>query len=99
MSRNDEDSALGLLAALEEEQYGTLGNVTRDSSDPRLDLLRRFSTARLRLEAAVHRQLIELHRPVAHGCAGTDGRSPCPTLRLLSLPFADHPDYRQEWRP
>ncbi len=24
---------------------------------------------------------------------------PCPTLRLLALPFADHPDYREEWRP
>lgn len=24
---------------------------------------------------------------------------PCPTLRLLALPYADHPDYRDEWRP
>lgn len=23
----------------------------------------------------------------------------CETLRLLALPFADHPDYCQEWRP
>lgn len=23
---------------------------------------------------------------------------PCPTLRLLALPYADHIDYRQEWR-
>lgn len=23
----------------------------------------------------------------------------CPTLRLLTLPYADHPDYREEWRP
>lgn len=23
----------------------------------------------------------------------------CPTLRLLALPYADHPDYRAEWRP
>jgi hypothetical protein len=23
----------------------------------------------------------------------------CLTLRLLALPFADHPDYREEWRP
>jgi hypothetical protein len=22
---------------------------------------------------------------------------PCPTLRLLALPYVDHPDYRQEW--
>lgn len=23
----------------------------------------------------------------------------CPTLRLLALPYADHPDYRSEWAP
>ncbi|GAB3376343.1 DUF6221 family protein [Amycolatopsis echigonensis] len=23
----------------------------------------------------------------------------CPTIRLLALAYADHPDYRQEWRP
>ena len=25
--------------------------------------------------------------------------APCPTLCLLALPYADHPDYRPEWRP
>ncbi|MFC8009140.1 DUF6221 family protein [Streptomyces cinereoruber] len=24
---------------------------------------------------------------------------PCATLRLLALPYAKHPDYREEWRP
>jgi len=24
---------------------------------------------------------------------------PCPTLRLLALPFADRPGYQEEWRP
>lgn len=24
---------------------------------------------------------------------------PCPTLRLLALPHADHPDYREGWKP
>lgn len=24
---------------------------------------------------------------------------PCPTLRLLALPYASHPDYRAEWSP
>lgn len=24
---------------------------------------------------------------------------PCPTLRALALPYADHPDYREEWKP
>ena len=25
-------------------------------------------------------------------------RAPCPTLRLLALPYADHEGYREEWR-
>ena len=25
--------------------------------------------------------------------------SPCRTLSLLALPYADHPDCREEWRP
>jgi hypothetical protein len=24
---------------------------------------------------------------------------PCPTLRLLALPYAGHPAFREEWRP
>lgn len=24
---------------------------------------------------------------------------PCPTIRALAVPYADHPDYREEWRP
>ncbi|MET9728696.1 DUF6221 family protein [Streptomyces zaomyceticus] len=24
---------------------------------------------------------------------------PCPTLRLVALPYADHPDYQDAWRP
>ncbi len=24
---------------------------------------------------------------------------PCETVQLLALPYADHPDFRQEWRP
>lgn len=24
---------------------------------------------------------------------------PCPTIRLLAFPYADHPDYDESWRP
>jgi uncharacterized protein DUF6221 len=26
-------------------------------------------------------------------------KRPCTTLRLLALPYSDHPDYRDDWRP
>lgn len=32
-------------------------------------------------------------------CGGCSHPEPCPTLRLMALPFADHPDYREDWRP
>lgn len=33
------------------------------------------------------------------GWATTDPTSGCETLRLLALPYTDHPDYREEWKP
>lgn len=48
-------------------------------------------------------QLTDCERCVDHndgqGTRGHDLSIPCPTLRMLALPYADHPDYRQEWRP
>lgn len=35
-------------------------------------------------------------------CRGIKNRrlaAPCNTLRFLALPYANHPDYRDEWRP
>jgi hypothetical protein len=34
-----------------------------------------------------------------HQDGWADVPSPCDTLRLLALPYADHPDYREEWKP
>lgn len=27
------------------------------------------------------------------------GEAPCPTMRILAAVYADHPDYREEWKP
>jgi hypothetical protein len=32
-------------------------------------------------------------------CLGCGHPEPCPTLRLMALVWADHPDYRETWRP
>ena len=44
-----------------------------------------IGTDRLLAECEAKRQLIDLTIPHV--------------LRILALPYADHPDYRQEWRP
>jgi hypothetical protein len=70
--------------------------------------------ARVLAEVDAKRRILELHRastdhhadkdPYCVGCweaGGLDGAPshPCPTLRLLALPYADHPDYDEAWRP
>lgn len=64
-------------------------------------------------ECEAKRRIVEHHArvpddegdPAADLCAvcsanGPDAQGwPCDTLRLLTLPYADHPDYRSEWRP
>ncbi len=32
-------------------------------------------------------------------CESPDAPWPCATVRLIALPYAGHPDYREEWRP
>lgn len=68
----------------------------------------RHDPARVLAEVTAKRAIVELHEPYAsesHGGAacwvcGPGGFPwPCTTLRLLALPFADHSDYREEWKP
>ena len=61
-------------------------------------------------EVKAKRRLLDLHEPaeteyidgdVCMACTavGDGPHYPCLTLRLLALPYTDHPDYREEWRP
>jgi len=69
----------------------------------------RHDPARALREVAAKRRLIEAHHRSGQTCPrcslGTeDGQvvfelDPCETLRLLALPYVDHPDYQPEWAP
>ncbi|MEW2351458.1 DUF6221 family protein [Streptomyces sp. NPDC006684] len=70
----------------------------------------RHDPVRTLAEVEAKRALLELHHEVEDPqemqdfCATCDVTGkypeyPCQTLRLLALPYADHPDYREEWRP
>ncbi len=69
----------------------------------------RWDPARVLAEVEAKRRIIDEHEPLQNGCCDTcceDGPYgdsnqawPCRTVRLLALPYADHPDYREEWRP
>jgi hypothetical protein len=65
--------------------------------------------ARVLAECEAKRRIVETH-PIypdgdQHDCPGPwpgyqdAPNEPCPTLRILALPYADHPDYRESWRP
>lgn len=63
----------------------------------------RYDPARVLREVEAKREIIELHtaepNQQSDECPHDLQELPCPTLRCLALPYADHPDYREEWRP
>lgn len=73
----------------------------------------RHDPARVLAEVDAKRQIIDWHERqcTCDPCTADGNELPntgrpdggygddCPTLRLLALPYADHPDYREEWRP
>ncbi|MEU8760671.1 DUF6221 family protein [Streptomyces sp. NPDC048659] len=69
----------------------------------------RHDPARVLAEVDAKRRILELHGPAEYEYSDVDICStcdrggplphPCPTLHLLALPYADHPDYDEAWRP
>jgi hypothetical protein len=74
----------------------------------------RHDPARVLRDIEARRRLVSLHaKDKDHdGCTICDNgnnscgcmsgwywKYPCDTLKILALPYADHPDYRAEWRP
>ena len=70
-----------------------------------------ITPARVLAECAAKRRIIDEHHKVEEyadpitfcsACGGHPSHGsdwPCYTLRLLALPYADRPGYREEWRP
>lgn len=61
--------------------------------------------SRLLAECEAKRRIVKEHGPNEWGLCGVhvfdddEHRAPCQTLRLLALPYVDHPDYDDAWRP
>lgn len=68
-----------------------------------------WDPARVLAECDAKRRIFKIHSEIVTGDIPTERafdfcnedleQHPCPTLRLLALPYAEHPDYRDEWRP
>ncbi|MER7077935.1 hypothetical protein SAMN02982929_07189 [Saccharopolyspora kobensis] len=66
----------------------------------------RHDPARVLAEVDAKRRILALDETASSWTKGTAGATAgyahailSDTLRLLALPYADHPDYREEWRP
>jgi len=87
-----------LLARIAEDEEEIISSAVWDDARQRRDLA----------ECESKRRIIELHqlehsRTSVHCGECDEGHQypswPCTTLRLLALPYADHPAYRSEWAP
>lgn len=67
----------------------------------------RHDPARVLAEVEAKRRIIDLHGAEPHECVAWDGdlglpctcyEVDCPTLLLLALLYASHPDYDEAWR-
>jgi hypothetical protein len=83
--------------------------------DPTPAPLLLVAPARVLAECDARRQIVQLHEgATAYDgvdyctvCSNVDRTGldtdlepmPCETLRLLAVPYADHPDWRPEWKP
>jgi hypothetical protein len=103
-----------LIAQGTADQPVALGHFTADPVPTEQAVhIARHDPARVLRDIEAKRRLVEFHHAKlievvnadreersGYWCAECDGEAfPCRTLRLLALPFADHPDYRAEWRP
>lgn len=69
-----------------------------------LDQLARWDPARVLDECETKRQIVGLHSKATRSiytptCLRCRDLWPCTELRLLAVPYRDHPDYRSEWAP
>ena len=100
-ARLDEDEAV--LNGLDETARYGIESVSNTDVSALLD--------RARADIDAKRRILDLHdirrevdefegrATVITWCATCNQPGYCPTLRLLALPYAGHPDYREEWRP
>jgi hypothetical protein len=94
-----------ILARIAEDEYRIRAHVGAVTPGDGL-----LGPARLLYECTAKRMIVAVHSispptPGADGphwqdarCAHDRTRYPCLTLRALALPYADHPDFRDEWR-
>lgn len=107
LARIAEDETLA-RSALTDEVADWWAQDWAEVDDTSRALVDRFDPHRVLAVCAAHRRIVELHAPMGTArvvCAVCWNARfvghedwPCPTLLALAQPYADHPDFREEWR-
>jgi hypothetical protein len=102
LARIDEDSALAHSADQDAQRLSPITDeLSADPGDHRIVHMFRWSPARVLADCEARRRIVEdyLAQLNSHR-SGWDARAPRDhPLRALALPYSDHADYREEWRP
>ena len=107
LARIDEDEAH--LDAEVLNDFPPTGTCWKRLGDDRVCIRPRghdVDSARVLAECDAKRRLVALHSPDQPYCSDNFSNAdhayfegPCENLRLLALPYADHAEFRAEWRP
>jgi hypothetical protein len=104
-ARLDEDEALanGVINLCRDARYPWPPEQSPGRGGPALTYyLRHFSEHRQLREVAAKRLMLRGHEGV-HRCDWGEHRGGnfgiCQLVQVLVLPYSDHPDYDQEWKP
>lgn len=102
LARIDEESSLASAADEDAQTRAPITDgLTAAADDHRVVHMFRWSPARVLAECEAKRRIVEdyLSQLNSHQ-SGWDARTPRDyPLRALAAPYADHPDYRAEWKP
>jgi hypothetical protein len=87
------------LPSMSQESWDEARNVWADAAH-----IAEWDPERVLREIDAKRKIVAEHALNGWVCNTCDNGEaeqvfPCPTLRLLALPYADRPGYREEWRP
>jgi Family of unknown function (DUF6221) len=75
---------------------GYTNHVSVGEDKPLAEYIARHDPARVLAECEAKREIIKAADEVGRGTGWITTQT---FLQLLALPYADHPDYQQEWRP
>jgi hypothetical protein len=97
LARIAEDHSAAFFAQQDEQLMGSLADQAVARGDHRGTHAHRWSPARVLAECEAKRRIVEVDWRADDSGEATLVQQD--VLRLLALPYADHPDYRPEWRP